>query len=139
VCLALLFHGPLISGLNGTGGNISQSITNSGTTPLTVVFSYTATSRGCTSPVLRDTVMVDPLPHADAGVDKTTVSCSSDSIQTGGSPTASFGTPGYTYLWSLNAGLVNNTIANPYVKHLGANTTYVVTVTDSKGCTASDQ
>ena len=50
------------------------------------------------------------------------------------SASASGGTPGYTYNWSPASGLNNTTIANP-VASPAVTTTYVVTVTDSKGCT----
>lgn len=127
-------------GPNGTGGNVNQVLNNPGNTPITVVFTYRATYNGCTSPDFYDTVVVNPLPHADAGPDMTTPACSTDSILIGGSPTGSLGTPGYTYSWTPTAGITGyTTAANPYVQHLGANTTYTVTVTDSKGCTASDQ
>jgi hypothetical protein len=127
-------------GPNGTGGNVNQVLNNAGNTPLTVIFTYRASYNGCTSPDLYDTVVVNPLPRADAGADMTTPACSTDSIQIGGSPTASLGTPGYTYSWTPTAGISGyTTAANPYVRHLGANTTYTVTVTDSKGCTATDQ
>ncbi|CAM6001925.1 unnamed protein product [Sphagnum balticum] len=126
-------------GPNGTGGNINQLFNNAGTIPDTVIVSFTGTtSGGCVSNVLKDTVIVYPLPHANAGPNQVMVSCSADSIQLGGSPTASGGTPGYTYLWSPpHLGGINDTLANPYIKQVGANATYTVTVTDSKGCTAS--
>lgn len=124
----------------GTGGTISQILNNPNPTPLTVIYAFTATYGSCASPVLYDTVVVNPLPRADAGPDQTIPACSTDSIQLGGLPTATGGVPGYSYLWSPPTGIVGyTTSANPYLKHLGANTTYTVTVTDSKGCTATDQ
>jgi hypothetical protein len=50
--------------------------------------------------------------------------------------TVSAGTPGYSYNWIPAAGLNDPTIANP-VASPAATTTYVLTVTDSKGCTRS--
>ncbi|MFN4257611.1 MAG: hypothetical protein ACK4Q5_21750, partial [Saprospiraceae bacterium] len=51
---------------------------------------------------------------------------------------ASGGTPGYTFAWSPAAGLFTTvgpmTLASPTVT-----TTYIVTVTDAAGCTATDQ
>lgn len=52
------------------------------------------------------------------------------------SSTASGGIPGYTYSWSPATGLNNPNIANP-VASPTVTTTYVLTVTDSKGCTRS--
>jgi hypothetical protein len=52
------------------------------------------------------------------------------------SSTASGGTPGYTYSWSPTTGLNTPNIANP-VASPTITTTYVLTVTDSKGCTRS--
>lgn len=46
------------------------------------------------------------------------------------------GTPGYSYSWSPVTGLNNATIANPIASPT-VTTTYVLTVTDSKGCTRS--
>lgn len=50
--------------------------------------------------------------------------------------TVSGGTPGYTYSWSPAAGLSDPNIANPVASPVST-TTYVLTVTDSKGCTRS--
>ncbi|MFN8309530.1 MAG: Ig-like domain-containing protein [Chitinophagales bacterium] len=126
------------NGLNGTGSTINQLINNPGTTPLSVVFTFIGNANGCLD-TATTTVTVNPLPQADAGPDKTLISCTSDSLQLGGSPSAKFGTPGYTYSWTPTAGLTSTSVANPYVKNLGAFTTYTLSVTDSKGCTASDQ
>jgi uncharacterized repeat protein (TIGR01451 family) len=74
-------------------------------------------------------------PIADAGLDQ--VIMLGDSVVIGGTPTASGGTPVYTYSWSPAIGLNNASFANPTASPT-ANTTYTVTVTDSKGCTDSD-
>ncbi|MGQ9546749.1 MAG: PKD domain-containing protein, partial [Dehalococcoidia bacterium] len=74
-------------------------------------------------------------PVADAGADKGV--CEGSSVVIGGSPTASNGTPPYTYRWSPPAGLNDTEIANPAASPTG-NTTYTVTVTDAHGCTDSD-
>ena len=54
----------------------------------------------------------------------------------GGSPTASGGTPGYTYQWSPTAGLNDPSLANPTATP-ATTTVYTVTVTDANGCTAT--
>jgi len=55
----------------------------------------------------------------------------------GGTPTASGGTPLYTYSWTPTTGLNDASIANPTASP-AVTTPYTVTVTDSKGCTDSD-
>lgn len=50
--------------------------------------------------------------------------------------TASGGSPGFTYSWSPATGLSNPNISNP-VASPNVTTNYVLTVTDSKGCTRS--
>ncbi|MCJ7654707.1 MAG: hypothetical protein MUO97_05305 [Dehalococcoidia bacterium] len=72
---------------------------------------------------------------ADAGLDQTIVSGGSTVI--GGSPTASGGIPPYTYNWVPITGLNNPATANPTASPT-TTTIYNVTVTDSKGCTGSD-
>jgi hypothetical protein len=73
--------------------------------------------------------------HVDAGPDHIITSGGSTVI--GGSPTASGGTAPYAYNWAPAAGLDNPSIANPTASST-VTTTYTVTVTDSKGCTGSD-
>lgn len=72
---------------------------------------------------------------ADAGPDQTIISGGSTVI--GGSPTASGGIPPYAYNWSPAAGLDNPASANPTASPT-TTTIYSVTVTDSKGCSGSD-
>jgi hypothetical protein len=76
-----------------------------------------------------------PPPVADAGQDKTI--CAGQSASIGGSPTASGGTPPYTFSWTPTTGLNDPTIAKPTASP-ATTTTYTVTVTDSKGKTAMD-
>lgn len=56
-----------------------------------------------------------------------------DTMLLGGYPTASYGTPPYTYSWSPNTALNSTTIANPKASP-SSNTTYIVTVNDAGGC-----
>lgn len=81
-------------------------------------------------------VQVNPLPIADAGPSVTITGSSSATL--GGNPTSAGGTPPYTYVWSPPAGLNSDTAANPLVSGISANTDYVLSVTDSKGCGATD-
>ncbi|MBX2903476.1 MAG: tandem-95 repeat protein [Chitinophagales bacterium] len=109
-------------------------------TPLsTITYTVTVTNaQGCTS-TSSVTINVRQNPVADAGADKSLVVCSSDSVQIGGSPAASGGAAPYSYLWTPSAGLSDSSISNPYVKNIGSTTTYTLNVTDSFGCTATDQ
>jgi hypothetical protein len=85
-------------------------------------------------------IIVNSNPTADAGADQSIVTCPSDSVRLGGSPTATGGSGIYSYLWSPDLGLTpTNNIANPYVKGISSTTTYTIVVTDSNGCTATDQ
>jgi hypothetical protein len=85
------------------------------------------------------TITINPVPSANAGLDVSLVTCVGDSARLGGSPTASGGTSPYTYSWSPTTGLTPSaTTANPYVKGIGSTTNYTVTVTDNRGCTATD-
>jgi len=68
--------------------------------------------------------------QADAGFNK--IIFSGNNVQIGGSPTASGGAGGYTYLWSNGS-----TDANPTVNPTET-TTYTVTVTDSNNDVATD-
>ena len=74
-------------------------------------------------------------PTADAGDDKS-ISVG-DSVEIGGSPTASGGTPPYTYSWTPTTDLNATTIANPTASPTST-TTYTVTVTDANLCVDSD-
>ena len=83
------------------------------------------------------TITVNPTPVADAGADDDV--CVNSSIVLGGSPTASGGTPGYTYSWAPGAGLSSTTVANPTFSPVGVGTyNFTVTVTDANGCQDMD-
>ncbi len=72
-------------------------------------------------------VTVNPLPIANAGADATI--CGGDSKIL--NATANGGTPGYNFSWS-------DTFGNPHPVSPPSTITYTVTVTDSKGCTDTD-
>ncbi|HEX9651059.1 MAG TPA: hypothetical protein VGA21_10890, partial [Cyclobacteriaceae bacterium] len=75
---------------------------------------------------------------ANAGSDVSI--CSGESVQIGGTPTASGGgdSPIYTYSWSPSTGLSSTTSANPNASPTSTET-YTVTVTDtSTGCFDTD-
>jgi hypothetical protein len=116
-------------------------------TPATVADAdtYTATvadRRGCVDEPCPVDLIVNPNPTADAGADDDCLETGGP-LQVGGSPTASGGTPGYTYLWSgaKSSCLTDTSIANPTLdKDCAGEGTHVlcVTITDSKGCVDDD-
>lgn len=71
----------------------------------------------------------------DAGPDKAI--CISDSIQIGGSPTASLGTPPYIYEWAPLSGLSGASVANPMASPASTEL-YIIKVTDLMNCTQTD-
>jgi uncharacterized repeat protein (TIGR01451 family) len=73
---------------------------------------------------------------ANAGADQTI--CAGMSANLGGSPTASGGTPSYTYSWSSSPAGYSSLSANPSAIP-SVTTTYFVTVTDAASNTATDQ
>jgi len=135
--------GPItLSGATPSGGTWSgtgvsgDTFDPSGLTPgdYTVTYSYTDTGTGCSNSDTK-TVTVNAKPTADAGADAVIIS--GDSVVIGGTPTASGGTPLYTYSWTPTTGLNDASFANPTASP-AVSTTYTVTVTDSNGCTDSD-
>jgi len=107
----------------------NPTVSTAGTYTLTVT-----DDKGCSD---TDDVIVSqyPSPAADAGADAGIIA--GNSVVIGGTPTASGGTPLYTYSWSPTTGLNDASFANPTASP-AVNTTYTVTVTDSNGCTDSD-
>jgi uncharacterized repeat protein (TIGR01451 family) len=85
-----------------------------------------------------DDVIVSQYPSLTADAGANAVIISGESVVIGGTPTASGGTPLYAYSWTPTVGLNNATAANPTASP-AVNTTYTVTVTDSNGCTDSDE
>jgi PKD repeat protein len=71
---------------------------------------------------------------ANAGTN--TSVCNGSAITIGGSPSASYGNPPYTYSWSPATGLSSSTVANPSASPSGT-TTYTLTVTDAISNVAS--
>src|SRR5262249_30702607 len=91
-------------------------------------------SKGCRGSD-KATVTTHEAPVADAGPDQS--ACNGEMATLGGNPAASGGQGPYTYSWSPATGLDDPTAANPHTS-LGAKMTYVLTVTDANGCTATD-
>ncbi len=100
-------------------------------------------NRDCTPQTCTPVLTVNPEPTADAGPDEAECEFDGTDPQLGGSPTASGGTPGYTYAWtgSCQPFLDDDTSANPVFDLDAAGPgTYdcCVEVTDSNGCKDDD-
>lgn len=74
---------------------------------------------------------------ADAGED--VLLTSNEPVTLGGDPVVNGGTAPYTYSWTPSENLANPESANPQVTPNPSETTYVLTVTDAKGCTDVDE
>ena len=102
---------------------------------VTTTYTVTVTDiNGCTGTDMV-TITVNANPVVDAGPDAGI--CSGSGVVVGGAPTATSGTPPYTYNWAPAGGLSSTTTANPTANPAGT-TTYTVTVTDANGCTGTD-
>lgn len=112
------------NGLTDTLNNTAVSYTDTGSYQVQLVI--TAAS-GCQDTMIQ-TITVHPLPVVTTGAD--TAICLGESIQLNASGAQ-------TYLWNPAAGLDSNNIASPVATPLDT-TTYIVTGTDSNGCTAVD-
>src|SRR5687768_13335997 len=71
---------------------------------------------------------------ANAGSD--VVGATELDVQLGGSPTATGGTPPYSYTWSPANNLSDSDVANPELDIIEADEVYSVTVVDAAGCTS---
>jgi gliding motility-associated-like protein len=115
---------------SGTGivGNLFNPLT-AGVGPQLIRYTFTATN-GC-SDFKEQTVMVNPTPDVNAGVDRT--------VLEGGNTTllGSSTTNNVTYLWSPNTWLSSTTIPQPISTALD-DITYTLRVTSDKNCTATD-
>lgn len=122
----------------GSGGNApynflwstGSTLPSIGVSPAsTMNYVLTVTdSKGCTSSD-EITITVNALPDADAGTDQQI--CRGESLIL--NATAAGGSGGYTYNWSNGQNLASINV------HPLVSTTYTLTVTDSKGCTKTDQ
>ena len=127
--------------LNGTTvGNNSPSFASSALNNGDVVLCNMVSSSSCvTNPNVSSntiTMQINPLPAANAGGTLNVVSGASATL--GGNPTANGGTSPYTYSWSPATGLNSSSTANPVDANVTASAVYTLTVTDAKGCTATN-
>lgn len=115
-----------------TGLSSATAANPTATPSATTTYSVTITDAlGCTASDDM-TVTIWPLPVANAGINDTL--CAGQSTSIGGSPSASGGTPGYTYSWAPAGSLSSATVANPTATP-SVTTEYTLTVTDANGCT----
>ena len=117
------------SGLNVT--NLA-SVTASPTT--TTVYEVEGQNASGCSQTVQVVVYVNELPDADAGSDVET--CQNEAVQLNGS--ASLGTGPYSYLWAGPGTISDASIRDPYVT-VSSNSTFVLTITDSNGCSDTDE
>lgn len=100
----------------------------------TITYTVIVTDHNTCSNSASIQVTVNPKPAASAGPDTTI--CSGGSFYIGGSPTATGGTPLYTYSWSPQTDLNAVNIDNPLMTPVSARS-YTVTVTDVNGCSST--
>ena len=104
------------------------------------VFCSMTSSASCVSNpnAVSNTVIMrlNPIPVVVAGTSFFVASGSS--VILGGNPSASGGTPPYSYSWSPATGLNSSSVANPVETGIQVNTIYTLSVIDSSGCSASD-
>jgi hypothetical protein len=125
------------------GGTSSQTAAQLfGTSPgVGAAKRYVTNVNGCQSTATEVTLTILAVPVADAGGAQAV--CPQASVTLGGAPTASGGAGSYTYAWT-DAGGFSSAVANPVFNapenttNANINSVYTVTVTDSKGCKASD-
>ena len=119
--------------INLPGGGVGDSVLF---VPSTNGWIYAEVTDGDCDPFSSDTfeVVLNLPPTADAGPDQSL--CQLDSVSIGGNPAGSGGTGPLTYNWFPSLGLSGN-VPNPMAAPL-VSTTYVLTVTDSVGCTDED-
>jgi len=129
---------PTASGGSGAGftygwspatGLSSTTIANPVASPTsTTIYTVTVNDVNGCSGTDNVTVTVNPLPNANAGNDVAICNGASTQLNASG---------GTSYSWSPAAGLSATNISNP-VASPATTTAYVVTVTNSYGCTATD-
>ncbi len=120
---------------SGTPALYTGSFTTSASNTYNKILFYTEYTGGVslqayTEIKIEDIHILPTMPIAEAGTQH--IICAGQCVAIGGTPTGSGGYPPYTYSWSNGS-----TLANPLVCPT-AYTVYTVTVTNSNGCTATD-
>jgi len=109
-------------------------VTNSGTTPDTLVYIVTTNLNGC---ITTDTVQIISAPGPSAAAGPDTSYCSGSSVVIGSTSQAN-----YTYNWTPAGGLSSTTISNPTVTLTNTSgvpdTVYYTVTVNLFGCLATD-
>jgi len=122
--------------INGSNTGNSVSVTAGSAGTMVVNVTVTDGSTTCSNSATKNVTVNACTLVANAGDDRAI--CLGQSTALGGSPTASGGTPPYTFSWAPATGLNDATIANPTATP-AVTTTYTVTVSDAGGCSTTDQ
>ncbi len=117
---------------SGTGSTISGTLNNSTGSQQTTTFTLTAAAGSCSS-TTTVTVIVNPLPAANAGGNQTLCTTLSSTVL-GATTPATGGTGPYTYTWSPATGLSAVNAANPVATPPSYPYVYSLIVTDANGC-----
>lgn len=120
-----------------TTGVVSPGMQNTTITALSnTTYTLTATFPGCPDTVDDITINVEPIPDANAGIDR--LICSGDTVRLGGIVTPTNANPNfYTYTWNPAFDLSSASILEPYFDGL-TTTTFTLSAVTSKGCKDTD-
>ena len=130
-------------GANSGAGNVSETLTNTTTAPISVTYHYTTAANGCSSSIQNVVVVVNPIPVLSSDLNPAAI-CSGTILSY--SPTSA--TLGSTFSWSrafvagisqaASAGLnnVNETLTNTTVAPISVTYQYVTT---ANGCSNAFQ
>ncbi len=117
------------------GGGSSPNVTVTPVAPSSSYYVTVTNDLGCTS-VADVTIDAHPTPMTDAGVDQAI--CNGETITLAASTPSNNAAP-YTYVWNNGLGANQSTTFVPSGNNNSrTTTTYSVTVTDTNGCTDSD-
>src|ERR1019366_8479289 len=130
-------------GTSGTA-NVDETLTNSTTSPINVIYTYTTTANGCAGPAQDVVVTVNPSPTLSSA---TTASvCSSTNVAFGYTPTSA--ASGATFAWTRatvanitqagtsGIGAISEVLTNTSTSPV--NVTYIYTTT-ANGCSSAPQ